>query len=62
MATIKQLENDKTVYRRLVKGGITHMEKLWLLDVGGDYQIYRLRLRALARDHQIPCPDDPIET
>ena len=57
MASVKHIENDKKVYDRL-RRVMSHMEKIWLLDCGGDYQVYRLRLRALARDHKISVPED----
>jgi hypothetical protein len=60
MASTAQIENDKVVYDRL-RPVLSHMQKIWLMDVGGDYQVYRLRLRALARDYKIPVPDDPEE-
>ena len=53
----KSFESDRRLFRQL-RLVMTRAERLWLLDVEGDYENYRMRLRALARDYKIPGPDD----
>ena len=55
--TLAEAEGDKELYRQLQRV-MLRSERLWLLDVNGDYSIYRLRLRALAKDYKIPVPPD----
>ena len=46
---------DRELFRQL-RRVMLRSERLWLIDVDGDYAVYRLRLRALARDYGIPVP------
>lgn len=48
-----ELENDRRIYRALARK-MTSGEKLWLLDVGGDYRRYVKRLHFLAKEYGIP--------
>jgi transcriptional regulator with XRE-family HTH domain len=46
------LDSDRELYRAFAEK-ITFKEKLWLLDVDGDYYLYRKRLRDLAQKYSI---------
>jgi len=50
--SFESMKKDRTIWRRL-RSILTNVEKLWLLDCGGDYEIYRARLHRLAHDHGI---------
>lgn len=50
--TQKESEKDRNLFRQL-RRVLTRSERLWLLDCGGDYSIYRKRLRKLAADYKI---------
>lgn len=50
-----EMKRDREVWRAL-KPKINHLEKLWLLDVGGDYRLYISRLYKLATDHGVEIP------
>jgi hypothetical protein len=52
MTDHKELEKDRNLFRQLRKV-LTRSERLWLLDCGGDYLIYRKRLKKLATDYKI---------
>ncbi len=49
---------DRAMFRQL-RRVMLRSERLWLLDIDGDYWRYRLRLRALAKDYGISVPPDP---
>ncbi len=55
--TLAEATSDRALFRQL-RRVMLRTERLWLLDVDGDYSIYRLRLRALARDYGIPVPNE----
>lgn len=46
---------DRDLFRQLRKV-MLRSERLWLIDCDGDYKVYRMRLRALAKDYKIPVP------
>jgi len=48
----KRWAENKRLYRRLLKH-LAFEEKLWLLECGGDYDVYEKRLRFLAKKHVI---------
>jgi len=47
-----RVEIDKKIFRQL-RLVLTRAERLWLLDCDGDYDLYSMRLRQLARDYKI---------
>lgn len=49
-------ETDKKIFRQL-RLVLTRAERLWLLDCDGDYDLYSMRLRQLARDYKIEIPE-----
>jgi hypothetical protein len=55
MTDYKELEKDKNLFREL-RRILTRSERLWLLDCGGDFLIYRKRLKKLATDYKIEQP------
>ena len=52
MTDHEELERDRNLFRQL-RRVLTRSERLWLLDCGGDYLIYRKRLQKLAADYKI---------
>ncbi len=52
MTNHEELEKDRNLFRQL-RRVLTRSERLWLLDCGGDYLIYRKRLKKLATDYKI---------
>jgi hypothetical protein len=55
--TMAELEADKAIYLQLTRV-MLRSEKIWLMDCSGDYSVYRLRLRALARDYKISVGEE----
>ncbi|NLH78953.1 MAG: hypothetical protein GX465_18185 [Acidobacteria bacterium] len=53
--TQEEVSADKKIFEQL-RYLMLRSERLWLLDVDGDYAKYRMRLRALAGDYGIPFP------
>jgi hypothetical protein len=51
------LRRDRIVYKQL-RPKLTQLEKMWLLDVGGDYRLYIARLYKLSADHGIEIPSE----
>jgi len=49
-------EVDRKIFRQL-RLVLTRAERLWLLDCDGDYDVYSIRLRQLARDYKIKIPE-----
>jgi len=57
MNLLRRNEQDRKLFRR-VRLVMTRAERLWLLDCEGDYETYRLRLQALARDYGISVSEE----
>jgi len=51
-----RVEIDRKIFRQL-RLVMTRAERLWLLDCDGDYYLYSIRLRQLARDYKIEIPE-----
>jgi len=52
MNKCRGMHRDREIWRKL-RPKISELEKLWLLDCGGDYRVYISRLYKLAADHGV---------
>lgn len=53
---LRYYERDREIFRQL-RLFMTRAERLWLLDCDGDYDLYSMRLRQLAKDYKIEIPE-----
>jgi len=56
MRQTDELARERRIYRE-VRKKMSQLEKLWLLDVNGDYRLYIKRLHHLAAEYKIPISE-----
>jgi len=56
--TLADIEADRALFRAL-RPVLLRSERLWLLDIQGDYFEYRKRLAELTRSYRIKLPEEP---
>jgi hypothetical protein len=56
MTKYNELKRDRRIYKAL-RTHMSQLEKMWLLDCGGDYRRYIKRLHHLASEYGIPISE-----